>query len=124
MDHEALIRELERKLLNPEIRSSREELEKLISPDFIEYGSSGKIYNYPGVLAYLIANAGRNFTYNFVNFKTRQLADDTIQALYILETERNRQVRITNRCSLWRLEEDSAGRVWRIIFHQGTKVGR
>jgi hypothetical protein len=123
MDNEALIRELEGKLLNPEIRSSREELEKLISPDFIEYGSSGKIYNYPGALAYLMANSGKNFKYNFVNFKTRQLADDTIQALYILETERNRRIRITNRSSLWRLEEDSAGMVWRIVFHQGTKVG-
>jgi hypothetical protein len=110
--------------LKPEVRGSREELEKLISPQFIEYGSSGKIYNYPGALAYLVAHSGKTFKYSFVNFKTRRLADDTIQALYILETEKSHRISITNRSSLWRLEGDSAGRAWRIIFHQGTRVTR
>jgi ribonuclease HI len=124
MDDDALIKELEGKLLDPKVRGSCGELKKLISPRFIEYGSSGKIYNYPGTLAYLVAHAGETFTYSFVNFKTYRLSEDIILALYILETEKNHRISITNRSSLWRLEEDPAGRgaVWRVIFHQGTRV--
>jgi hypothetical protein len=119
-----LIRGLEEQLLNPKVRGSREELEQLISPEFLEYGSSGKTYNYCGTLAYLMANSRRTIRYSFVNFKTRRLSDDIILALYILETERDRKITITNRSSLWRREGDSAGKGagWRIIFHQGTRV--
>jgi hypothetical protein len=122
-EDDLLIKGLEEKLLNPGVRGSHAELEKLIAPEFIEYGSSGKIYNRSGTLAYLVANSGRTVTYSFVNFKTRRLSEDTILVLYILETERNRRITITNRSSLWRWQKDSAGGFgWRIIFHQGTRV--
>jgi hypothetical protein len=126
MDDETLIRGLEEKLLLQKIRSSREELEKLISPDFIEYGSSGKVYNYLGTIAYLLTNSVDTFNYTFVNFKIRRLSDDAILALYILEIEKNRKISITNRSSLWRREGDleEGDSVWRIIFHQGTRVTR
>jgi hypothetical protein len=118
MDDDTLIKSLEEKLLAPEIRGSREELEKLISPEFIEYGSSGKIYNYLATLTSLISNSKNKFKYSFVNFKTRRLSDDAILALYILETEQNHRIAITNRSSLWCWENGA----WRIIFHQGTRV--
>jgi hypothetical protein len=126
MDDDTLIKGLEEKFLLQKVRSSREELEKLISPDFIEYGSSGKIYNYLGTIAYLLTNSVDTFKYSFVNFKTRRLSDDTILALYILEIEKKRRIIITNRSSLWRQEADFDGQsfVWRIIFHQGTRVTR
>jgi glyoxylase I family protein len=118
MDDDTLIKALEGKLLDPVIRASREELEKLISPEFIEYGSSGLIYNYSGTISYLVANAADTFNYSFVNFKARRLSDDTILALYILEIEKNRRIAISNRSSVWRWEEG----IWRVIFHQGTRV--
>jgi hypothetical protein len=126
MDDDTLIKGLEERLLLQKVRSSREELEKLISPEFIEYGSSGKIYNYLGTIAYLLTNSVDTFKYSFVNFKTRRLSDDTILALYILEIEKNRKINITNRSSLWRREEDFDGQdsIWQIIFHQGTRVTR
>jgi hypothetical protein len=37
------IRQLEENLLKPEVRSSRAELKKLLSDDFFEFGSSGKV---------------------------------------------------------------------------------
>jgi hypothetical protein len=124
MDDETLIKGLEEKLLLQKIRSSREELEKLISPDFFEYGSSGKIYNYLGTIAYLLTNSVDTFNYTFVNFKTRRLSDDIILALYILEIEKSHKIHITNRSSLWRREDDleEEDSVWQIIFHQGTRV--
>ncbi len=39
-----IIFELENKLQQPDIRKSIEQLEDLISDDFIEFGSSGQIY--------------------------------------------------------------------------------
>jgi hypothetical protein len=118
MDDDTFIKALEVKLLNPEVRGNRGELEKLISPEFIEYGSSGLIYNYSGTISYLIANAADTFNYSFVNFKTRRHSEDTILALYILETEKNRRIAISNRSSIWHWEEG----IWRVIFHQGTRV--
>jgi hypothetical protein len=122
MNDETMIRGLEEKLLLQKIRSSREELEKLISPDFIEYGSSGKVYNYLGTIAYLLANSVGTFNYTFVNFKIRRLSDNIILALYILEIEKNNKINVTNRSSLWRREGEAAS--WKIIFHQGTRVTR
>jgi hypothetical protein len=126
MDDDMFIKELEEKLLSSEVRRNREELERLISPDFIEYGSSGKIYNYFGTIAHLLANSGDLFDYAFVNFKTRRLSEDIILALYILETEKNRRIIISNRSSLWRWEVNAAGKdaAWRLIFHQGTRATR
>jgi hypothetical protein len=124
MDDDTFIKELEEKLLSSKVRGNREELSRLISADFIEYGSSGKIYNYLGTLSYFLDNARDTFRYSFVNFKTRRLSEDTILALYILEIERNHRIIITNRSSLWRWEKDSSGKepAWRIVFHQGTRV--
>jgi hypothetical protein len=126
MDDDAFVKELEERLLSSKVRGNREELERLISADFIEYGSSGKIYNYRGTISYLLTKAEDTFNHSFINFKTRRLSEDTILALYILETERNRRITITNRSSLWHWEKDSAGKepAWRIIFHQGTRVTR
>jgi hypothetical protein len=42
---EELIYKLETDLLKPEVRASVEELNELMSDDFIEYGSSGFIYD-------------------------------------------------------------------------------
>jgi hypothetical protein len=124
MDDDTLAKDLEEKLLSPKIRGDRKELERLISEDFIEYGSSGKIYNYLDTLAYFLANSRDIFNYTFVNFKTRRLSEDIILALYILEIEKNRRITISNRSSLWHWDKDSAGKepAWRIIFHQGTWV--
>jgi hypothetical protein len=124
MDDNALVKELEEKLLSSKIRGNREELEQLISTEFIEYGSSGKIYNYLGTLAYLLVNSKNIFNYSFVNFKTRRLSEDIILALYVLEVEKDRRITISNRSSLWHWENDSAEKepAWRIIFHQGTRV--
>lgn len=38
-----LLLELEEKLLKPEIRASKDELTNILSEDFFEFGSSGKV---------------------------------------------------------------------------------
>ncbi len=44
---------LETLLLKPEVRSSREELGKLLADDFVEFGSSGSVYRKSDTLASL-----------------------------------------------------------------------
>lgn len=46
MGNSELILNLEKELLKPEVRKSPEKLKELLSEDFIEYCSSGVIYNY------------------------------------------------------------------------------
>jgi hypothetical protein len=55
---ESVIRGKEISLLKPEIRSSIESLSSLIADDFIEFGSSGRIYNKADVLEELPKETG------------------------------------------------------------------
>ena len=41
----AMFRELEERLLQPDVRSSAEEIAKLLADEFIEFGSSGRVFN-------------------------------------------------------------------------------
>ena len=45
MSLEERILALERKLLDPDVRASSQELDRLIADDFVEFGSSGRIWN-------------------------------------------------------------------------------
>lgn len=49
MENQALLKEqlrlLEERLLEPKVRKSKKELEVLLADDFIEFGSSGRMYN-------------------------------------------------------------------------------
>ena len=53
MSLEERILALERKLLDPDVRASSQELDRLIADDFVEFGSSGRIWNKRDVLSAL-----------------------------------------------------------------------
>jgi len=53
MELTALIHALEMRLLQPEVRASGEALGELLAPDFVEFGSSGRAYDLPQILAAL-----------------------------------------------------------------------
>jgi hypothetical protein len=46
----ALLRDLEEQLLKPEVRTSRDRVGYLLADDFIEFGSSGRIFDKRGVI--------------------------------------------------------------------------
>jgi hypothetical protein len=102
------IRELEEQLVTPAVRASADALDRLISDQFVEFGSSGRVYTKPDVIALMLAQP--SVTSSLTDF--RVLAVSTDVALAVYRTERSL------RSSLWRRE----GQVWRIVFHQGTKV--
>ena len=69
-----VILNLEKELLKPEVRKSPEKLRGLLSKDFMEYCSSGTIYNYdPNDTFY-----EENVEFELMDFKIRELSKECI----------------------------------------------
>ena len=100
------IRELEEQLVMPSVRGSAVALDRLISDQFIEFGSSGQVYGKADAIALLLA--APRVTINVTDFRVLAISAEVALATY--RTERSL------RSSLWRRE----GQAWRIVFHQGT----
>jgi hypothetical protein len=114
-DIEDIIKERELKLLDPKIRHNKDELEKLISKDFIEYGSSGSIYTYNDIISRLPIET-KETTYRIIEMNVKKLSDKIYLLIYVMEMNKS----IFNRSSIWKEEKNE----WKIIFHQGTKGKR
>ncbi|WP_397538339.1 DUF4440 domain-containing protein [Rummeliibacillus pycnus] len=107
------ILQLEEKLLKPEIRSSQTELSNLLSENFFEFGSSGKIlYKNEGISQDGIAVVKMTLS----NFEIHPLSEEIVLATYRIYNVESKQHSI--RSSIWKLSE---GR-WKMVFHQGTKT--
>jgi len=50
---------LEKRLLFPEVRRSRNELAALLCDDFVEFGSAGEMYDKSAIIAALAGNVAR-----------------------------------------------------------------
>jgi len=105
------LRQLEEKLLKPEIRTSQNELNQLLSDDFFEFGSSGRVL-YKDLM---IGEEGIGVVkMTLSDFDIHPLSEGVVLVTYrIFNEEKNQH---TLRSSIWKLVE---GR-WQMIFHQGT----
>lgn len=105
-----MIQEMEESLLKPETRKSIPKLQKLIAEDFIEYGSSGIIYNKQDLLDSLHEEEPKDYLAE--NFKVKELSPTILLITY--------KITIAPRCSLrssiWQYKNNR----WQMIFHQGT----
>jgi hypothetical protein len=107
------IRQLEEKLLKPEVRSSRMELKKLLDDGFFEFGSSGKVlYKDEDIEDDGIGIVKMTMT----NFELHPLSDSVLLATYRIFNEDSNQHSL--RSSIWKLNEGT----WKMVFHQGTKT--
>jgi hypothetical protein len=109
---------LEKLLINPKIRKSRDTIDMIVSEDFIEFESSGCVYDKNGVINGLL---GENENLMKISeFRIRQLDNYVIQATYVISKidEENGEIRNSLRSSIWRLIDEN----WQIIFHQGTNI--
>lgn len=107
---------LEKRLLHDDVRGSREELDKLLADDFIEFGSSGCIYNKEDILNQLPTDNKIEIIPK--NFSGKLLSKDTI--LLTFETYNITTEVSALRSSIWR----SIDNRWQISFHQGTKINK
>jgi hypothetical protein len=108
-----LIRGLEEQLLQPEVRTSPESLAALLADEFIEIGSSGRVYSKQQIIDLLRHEGGQGSPPTLRDFSARRLAAEVILVTYnIVESQ-------TIRSSVWKLID---GR-WQMVFHQGTRSG-
>jgi hypothetical protein len=107
------IRELEEKLLTPEVRSSKSELQNLLADDFFEIGSSGRLlYKDEEISEDGIGIVKMKLS----DFELHPLADELVLATYRIFNELNNQHSL--RSSIWKQHEG----IWKMVFHQGTKT--
>jgi hypothetical protein len=107
---------LEKLLINPKIRKSKDTINMIVSEDFIEFGSSGSIYKKEAIVNGLL---NENVT-KISEFRVRQLDNYVIQATYVVEEldDKSGKAKSSLRSSIWRFIDDN----WQIIFHQGTNI--
>jgi len=115
-----LLRRFEEGLLKPEVRHSPGQVGDLLSDDFVEFGSSGGVFNKQQVIEALEQEGLPDPTIrlSLVDFIARNLASDVILVTYRTIQEggpRNMQ-ESRLRSSIWKFIE---GR-WQMVFHQGT----
>ncbi len=113
---ENLLVELELYLQKPEVRSSRAELERLISDDFLEFTASGCSFGKREVLSRLPDE--RTPLIETSHFEVRELNEGVCQVLYRAKLKKADEniTSFSMRSSIWRKHKD----VWQMVFHQGT----
>ena len=104
------IRSLEERHLKPAIRSSKEEMDKILADEFTEIGSSGRMFDKEDCM-------NRDLSQDDLSmhqFNMQEVAADIVLTTYYLI---NKTLgRHTLRSSLWKRID---GR-WQLYFHQGT----
>jgi ribonuclease HI len=107
---EALVEELERELLGPLVRGDIGRTAVLLHPDFLEIGSSGRVWTRDAMMMALEEDPGERTDIEI-------LGADRIGPAAVLLTYRSfARSGTTLRSSLWVLDGDR----WRLRFHQGT----
>lgn len=93
-------------------------MEGLLSDDFIEFGSSGRVFDKGAIIE---AVAGQKTVHiEMTDFRTSLLAPDIVLATYRASITRQDtdSATLSLRSSIWKL---SSGQ-WRMVFHQGTPI--
>jgi hypothetical protein len=111
-----LLRQLEERLLQPEGRRSAQDVADLLADEFVEIGSSGRVFNKQQILESLQHEepTQRSMT----EFRSTLLAPGVILTTYrVVRLNRSDAPPLSSlRSSIWRLQD---GR-WKMVFHQGT----
>ena len=110
------LRQLEELITKPEVRRSPEELGRLLSDDFREFGGSGRVFDKGQIIAALQNQLRVQLWLD--NFQVKRLTPDVALVTYhghcrVPESE---TVSHSLRSSIW-MNRD--GR-WEVVFHQGT----
>lgn len=115
-EQEEFFRRLEERLLQPFVRKSAKEIAELLADDFIEFGSSGRIFNRQQIIDALQQESALQIS--LTDFSARILANDVVLVNYraIRHGVAENRKASSLRSSIWKLIE---GR-WQLVFHQGT----
>ena len=109
---------LEQRLLDPATRTDAARLETLLSDDFVEFGSSGRIFDKSSIVLALSSEVA---TLNSISeFKMLALTEDAAFVTYRLSRRSAPDAVPTDslRSSMWRNVRGE----WKMAFHQGTRA--
>jgi hypothetical protein len=108
----------ERESLSLACRADAARLDRLLAPDFHEFGSSGIEFGYEGTAARVAAATDpQGEPIRVENLRGWLLADGLVMLKYVSEAQGRR----ANRTSLWRRAPSGH---WQIFHHQGTLTAR
>jgi hypothetical protein len=111
---------LELQLLDPSFRSNREKVDRLLTPEFREFGSSGTAWEREQLLEALAAESDfsppsiEEFSVTTITPQIALATYETSHADYL----KGQQTQRTLRRSIWVFRDHR----WQILFHQGTEV--
>lgn len=107
---------LEEGLLQPQFRRSPGDLATFLADDFIEFGSSGRIFDRQQAIAVLQQESTDQLT--LVDFQIRELAVDVVLTTYqaVRHNQSTAQTTTSLRSSIWKFLDGH----WQVVFHQGT----
>jgi len=113
-DENDQLRRLEESLWRAETRFDRDHMNKVLAPDFLEFGRSGRVYRREDILN----DPARpiHATLALAKFAVRSIAADVALVTYVSEVTYGEVKEVANRSSLW--SRHASG--WSIRFHQGT----
>ena len=111
------IRRLEEQLLQSNVRTCADAVANLLADDFVEIGSSGRVFNKQQIIASLGQEEGA-CRRSMQEFHAKLLAAGVVLATYRVSRQADNDDPPVQslRSSIWKLLE---GR-WQMVFHQGT----
>ncbi len=107
--------ELEESLWRPETRFDRAYMDRILAPDFFEFGRSGRIYQRADTLN--TPPEPFNTKLPLENLTVRLIDANVAQVTYVSRVT-YAQVLVSHRSSIWSRTDTG----WQIRFHQGTPV--
>jgi hypothetical protein len=110
------LRQLEERLLQPNVRNSAEDVFEVLADEFIEFGSSGRIFDKRQIIASLQIEPTVHRSLR--DFNTSVLAPGVVLVTYraVRQGAPGEQPSYSLRSSIWKL----IGGRWQMLFHQGT----
>jgi hypothetical protein len=108
----------ETRLLDPAVRRAPEQLEALLTDDFIEFGSSGRVFTKQETMVELAAESPTKV--DIADFEVRLLAAGVALVTYrsIASSGPGETAAEARRSSIWVKPDDA----WQMTFHQGTRI--
>jgi hypothetical protein len=115
---ESHLRQLEELLLRSDVRGSTERVAALLCDDFVEFGSSGRVFDKKQIIEALRNEAPAERSLS--DFESTILSDNIVLVTYraTRATSPGEQPVHTLRSSIWRLNNGQ----WQMVFHQGTRT--
>lgn len=107
------LQRLEESLWRSETRFNRDYMERILAPNFFEFGRSGKVYSRAEIIA--AQSIEIHCTLPLQDFSVHSLSPDVVLVTYISKVF-DQEWEFANRSSIWIKSESG----WQLAFHQGT----